>query len=193
MKGLVHIIGDRVYENGMLGKRGSNQYIKAKEFGLDPPLVSKETRLKLSEKSKYNSIKWFSNPENKEKHRLSMREAVKKYPKSYTASNRGRTKQIEKYGVKFQGKWEFEFFEYCIDSEIEIERNETGFPYQWNGERLYFPDFYLPKLKLFVEVKGYETERDRAKWRDFPFKLKVIRVKEINQIRNQIPLCLGTK
>lgn len=33
-----------------------------------------------------------------------------------------------------------------------------------NGWHLYFPDFYLPDYNLYVEVKGYETERDRCKW-----------------------------
>jgi hypothetical protein len=36
---------------------------------------------------------------------------------------------------------------------------------------------------LYVEVKGYETDRDRAKWRDFPKKLCIIKEAEIKQIR----------
>lgn len=51
------------------------------------------------------------------------------------------------------------------------------------GDRTYYPDFYLPQDDLFIEVKGYETERDRAKWRDFPLKLKVIRKSDIEKFR----------
>lgn len=58
-----------------------------------------------------------------------------------------------------------------------------GFTYTWNGERTYFPDFYIESLDLYVEVKGYETDRDRAKWLHFPKKLCIIKAAEIKKIR----------
>jgi len=112
-----------------------------------------------------------------------MKRAVEKYPGSYGASNRGRTKRIDKHGISFQGKWELEFYEWCLSNSIKIIRPEEGFPYVWEGSRTYFPDFYLPDHDLFVEVKGYETERDRAKWKAFPRKLTVVRRQQIEQIR----------
>ena len=63
-----------------------------------------------------------------------------------------------------------------------------GFPYIWNGERTYFPDFYIESLDLYVEIKGYETDRDKAKWKQFPKKLRVIKKKEINEIKKN---CFG--
>ena len=30
---------------------------------------------------------------------------------------------------------------------------------------MYFPDFYLEDLNLYIEVKGYERERDLTKWK----------------------------
>lgn len=111
-----------------------------------------------------------------------MKLAVKKYPESYTSSNRGRTKQIVKYGLKFQGKWELTFYEYCLTSNIKILRTNEGFPYNWNGDRTYFPDFYLPDLDVYIEVKGYEVERDTAKWRDFPKTLIVIKKEQMKSI-----------
>jgi len=36
---------------------------------------------------------------------------------------------------------------------------------------------------LYIEVKGYETDRDRAKWLQFPKKLRIIKENEILQIR----------
>lgn len=36
---------------------------------------------------------------------------------------------------------------------------------------------------LYVEVKGYEAERDRAKWSVFPFKLMIVKKKEIDEIQ----------
>jgi hypothetical protein len=32
----------------------------------------------------------------------------------------------------------------------------------------YFPDFYLPETEEYIEIKGYKTERDEAKWKYFP-------------------------
>ena len=39
-------------------------------------------------------------------------------------------------------------------------------------------DFYISDLDLYVEIKGYETEKDRCKWRDFPHKLIVLKKEE---------------
>lgn len=43
--------------------------------------------------------------------------------------------------------------------------------------------FYLPELDLYIEVKGYERERDLAKWKVVP-NLRVFKLKEINAIKN---------
>ena len=32
----------------------------------------------------------------------------------------------------------------------------------------YTPDFYLTDLKQYVEIKGYKTAKDQAKWDQFP-------------------------
>jgi hypothetical protein len=69
------------------------------------------------------------------------------------------------------------------DMEIDIK---DGFEYEWNGTRLYFPDFYLPAFDLYVEVKGFETDRDQAKWSAFPHKLGIVRKNEIKQIENDL-------
>ena len=68
-----------------------------------------------------------------------------------------------------------------------------GFPYNWNGDRTYFPDFYLPELSEYVEVKGYKTERDVAKWQQFPNKLRLILKEDIIQIqKNEFVLMNAT-
>jgi len=146
----------------------------------NPDYVLKdETRQKLIESNK----KQIWNEERKLKHSKSMKKAVEENPESYTSSNRGRTKQIIFDGIKFQGKWELEFYQYCKTNNIQIERSNEWYEYEWNGTRKYFPDFYLREKNLYVEVKGYETERDRAKWSSFPKELKVIRKDDIMAIR----------
>ena len=42
----------------------------------------------------------------------------------------------------------------------------SGFSYVHETvERIYYPDFYLPDLDLWVEIKGYQTDKDLAKWK----------------------------
>lgn len=166
----------------MLGKKGGNQYTKAKKLGLPKPKITDITRKKLSEASK----KQIWNAERKKKLSESMKLAVQKYPQSYNSSNRGRTKQIEFDNIKFQGKWELEFYLYCKNNNIKIIKNNKSFDYFWNGNRKYFPDFYLPDIDLYIEVKGYQVDRDLAKWNHFPEKLKIIRKKDIYDIRKCI-------
>ena len=129
-----------------------------------------------------NKTQW-QNPEIVEKHRSSMRRAVENNPESYTSSNRGRTKQIIVDEIKFQGQWEVDFYLWAKAEGLNPERPTESFEYIWNGTRLYHPDFFIPSLDLYVEVKGYETDRDRSKWSQFPKKLCIIKEQEIKQIR----------
>jgi hypothetical protein len=176
----VHPSKTEAWFNAMRSKKGSgsNQWTKANQTGI-PYVVREETRKKLSESGK----KQVWSEERKANHRLAMAKAVADNPESYTSSNRGRTKQIVVDGIKFQGKWELEFYQYCKSTDVKICRSNEWFEYEWNGIRKYFPDFYLPEYDLYVEVKGYETDRDRAKWKAFPKQLKVIRKQDIIDIR----------
>lgn len=115
-----------------------------------------------------------------------MKEAVKRCPESYTSSNRGRTKQILVDGIKLQGQWEVDFYNWAKSANLSPIRSTESFPYEWNGERLYHPDFYIPSLDLYIEVKGYETDRDRAKWLHFPKNLAIIKSKQIQEIRKGV-------
>lgn len=164
----------------MLGKKGTNQYIKAKMLGLPKPVISNETRNKLKEASK-NKV-WTNDMRSNLS--IAMKKAVINNPESYSAGNQGRAKVYEIDGVKLKGKWEVKFYLWCKHNDILVDRPSQGFEYEWNGSRLYFPDFYLPTYDLYVEVKGYETDRDRAKWKYFPHKLGIVRNNEIKQIDN---------
>lgn len=169
----------KVPSYGMLGKIGSNQFLNAKKLGLEKPIVSVTTKEKLRNAAK--SKIWDDRA--RLKHSIAMKNAVEKNPESYTSSNRGRTKEIIYDGMKFQGNWELDFYKWCQSKNILCIRNIQGFEYIWNGKRTYYPDFYIPSLDLYVEVKGYETERDKSKWSCFPNKLYVIKKTEIIAIR----------
>jgi hypothetical protein len=129
-----------------------------------------------------NKRQW-NDPVIVEKHKASMRKAVQNNPESYSSSNRGRTKQIIVDGIKLQGQWEVDFYQWAKEQNLTPRRPNTAFKYVWNGERWYHPDFYIPALDIFVEVKGYETDRDRAKWSQFTKKLCIVKETAINEIR----------
>jgi len=141
--------------------------------------LTPEARQRLIE---INQGKTWSD-EKKANHSRVMKNAVRGNPESYTSSNRGRTRQIIVDGIKFQGRWEVDFYLWAKSQGLNPRRPTESFTYEWNGTRSYFPDFYIESLDLYVEVKGYETDRDRAKWLTFPKKLRIIKSLEIKQIR----------
>lgn len=89
-----------------------------------------------------------------------------------------KTRIHEYKGVKLHGKWELQYAKWLDNNNIKWRRPNEKFVYIFeNKERFYTPDFYLIETNEYVEIKGYETEKDRSKWRDFPLKLKVIKGK----------------
>jgi hypothetical protein len=77
------------------------------------------------------------------------------------------------------GSWEIAVAKFMDSKNINWIRNKTGFPYLYIGSiHSYFPDFYLPDFNFYIEVKGYETDKDHEKWKQFPNELKIIRYKE---------------
>lgn len=148
-------------KSGLISKSYSNQYTKAKLEGRSY-VITEETRKKISDSSKL----FKHSEESKLKLRISMRKAVLNNPDSYTASNiSGRTPIIVYSGVKLKGSWEVETAKWLDRQNIVWHNTIKGFDYEWqNSIHTYFPDFYLPDYDVYIEVKGYERERDRAKW-----------------------------
>jgi hypothetical protein len=160
--------------------KGTNHFIKSKQLGLPLPLVSEETKKKMSEASK----KRVWSEEQRMKHSESMKTAVKKHPDSYTKNNVvGRVKNIDYNGFKLKGKWELIVAKWLDKNQIKWEHETKSFEYEWNGKRNYYPDFYLPDFDFFIEVKGYVTDRDLSKWKNIT-NLKVFKLNEINKIKN---------
>lgn len=176
----IHIKGNTKKD---LNRVGSNQFTKAKRLGLPRPILSKESIIKSIETRRKNGT---LNRTDIQKKRLSiaMKKAVENHPESYTSSNRGRAKQIIYDNIKFTGQWEVDFYKWAKSQKLNPSRPKNGFKYIWNGERTYFPDFYLSSLNVYVEVKGYETDRDRAKWNSFTQILCIVKKNEIKEIRN---------
>ena len=162
---------------------GANQFTYAKKMGLPKPVVSQESIDKgIATKKKNGTLN--KTLAQRQAGSIAMKKAVANNPESYTSSNRGRAKQIIYDGIKFIGQWEVDFYKWAIDNNLSPKRPTVGFHYEWNGLRTYFPDFYLPTLNVYVEVKGYETDRDKSKWNSFTNKLCIVKKKEIQDIRN---------
>ena len=162
-----------------LGIKGCNQYTKAAQLGLDKPQVTLETRSKLSHANQGRRM----SDEEKLRRSDSMKKAVALHPDSYTKNNiAGRVTNIEYNGVKLKGSWELLVAKWLDSYDIKWQHEVKGFSYNWNGTRMYYPDFYLPDLDLYLEVKGYERERDRAKWSSVP-NLIIFKLKEITEIK----------
>ena len=118
-----------------------------------------------------------------------MKRIIQENPESYSSKNVcGRNKQIEYNGIRLNSSWELIVVKWFEENGIFWKRNEVGFKYYWEEKQkyhTYFPDFYLPDSDRYVEVKGYETDRDRCKWKVVE-NLRIIKKKEIEQIKNLI-------
>lgn len=85
--------------------------------------------------------------------------------------------------IKVMGRWELEYVKYLDKNNINWIPNKNKFYYEFSelkrGNGYYIPDFYLIDENCYVEIKGYETNKDRAKWKWFPHKLKILKRKEL--------------
>lgn len=176
------IVLDRKGEkNPKFGKKGCNQFTKAKSEGKIVK-ISDETRNKLGSANRGR----MQSDNERAKRSLVMKKAVKEHPDSYSASNlNGRTKKILYNGIVLDGSWEYEVAKWLDKNSISWTKDVKGFEYEWHGKRTYFPDFYLPDLDIYVEVKGFERERDRIKWKVVE-NIVILKRKEILKIMNNI-------
>jgi len=128
---------------------------------------------------------------NKELWKQKISIGIKKYisnnPDKYIGTyKRGYVKTYIYKNIKLQGTYELKFAIWCDKNNINFLRNKIGFDYFYlNKTHKYFPDFYLPELNEYVEVKGYKTIKDYFKWTQFP------KDKKINIVDSRVMKKLG--
>ena len=141
---------NRVYKNGMLGKKGTNQFTYAVKHGLEKPVNGN--------KGKPGT---FKNKKHTE-------ESKRKISEKLSVNNKGgRAKWYDVAGQKVQGTWERDIALKLEDlgiSWIKLKTNKDTLKYVMHGkERSYTPDFYLPEFDMFFEIKGFWWGNDREK------------------------------
>lgn len=85
----------------------------------------------------------------------------------------------------YQGFWccssyELAYVIYCLEHNIDIQQNKDKYEYMYNGKsHTYLPDFI--QNDTYIEIKGYETAQDKAKYKSIPKnkKLKVLYKKDL--------------
>ena len=84
--------------------------------------------------------------------------------------------------------WEVKYAEYLDIHDIEWEYEKYKFKYADvdSGSHYYFPDFYLPKTKEFVEIKGYMDAKSEFKIlecvKNYNLKIVVLRKEDLKQL-----------
>ena len=86
--------------------------------------------------------------------------------------------------IKVDGSWELAFCKFADEHKLSWMRNKKRFPYiKPDGKHsTYQPDFYVEDWGSYVEVKGYETDLDKAKWSQFPEPLVILRKEQIGKL-----------
>lgn len=119
--------------------------------------LTKETDLRLKNLS--NSLKEYysNNPKEKIYHREETKQIISEKRINFLENNPNQNiKWYDVDGIKVQGKWE-------LNTALWLNKLN----YKWNrkrleflGHRRYTPDFYLPELNIYIEVKGFMRDRD---------------------------------
>ena len=148
-------------KTGEVKRKPSNQYIKSNELGLPKPEMTDETKFKCGNGWRGKT----HTPEQIQQLSNTMQKVVQNNPNySYSATSKRFKKSIYK-GFHMDSSWELIFAQYLDKFNIKWVKNSKGFKYIWeNRERTYYPDFYLEDYNLYIEIKGHESERDRAKY-----------------------------
>lgn len=72
-------------------------------------------------------------------------------------------------GFSMHGSWELALAEYLNNKNIKWIRPKDKFKYYFDKSwHWYHPDIYLIDFDIYIEVKGCITEKDLAKWEQFP-------------------------
>lgn len=82
--------------------------------------------------------------------------------------------------VYLDSSYEVFYAQYLDRCGTQWTKNKIRFDYIWEEQtRYYIPDFYLKDTDEYIEIKGFQTDKDLAKWKHFPYKLTVLFCKDL--------------
>ena len=89
-------------------------------------------------------------------------------------------------GYWCDSSWELAFVIYNIDNNIKFERNKIGYEYLYKGKKhKYYPDYIISNV--LHEIKGYETDKDKEKYKGVKdISLKILYKKDIQHMINYV-------
>lgn len=122
-------------------------------------------------------------------------------PKSYTGSlkycsiacsqRHTRTSQhvVAADGTVMDSWWEAALGGVLALRKITFQRNDRSQGVEWNGtDTWYSPDFHLPSLEMWVEVKGQIREVDSIKWKAFREQIGPLAVLDQESLEALLPM-----
>lgn len=171
-------------------EKANNQYTKAKKMNIEYIPTEKEIEGRKRNSIARNKKRWES-PGARERQSLAIKAAIERNPEAYSSSNvSGRAKLYDATDslgnkCKVKGRWELLVSEWLTEQRIRWIIPKDGFKYEFNGIRTYFPDFYLIDENRYIEVKGFERDTDRIKWKSVD-NLILLKKEEINSIKKKI-------
>jgi hypothetical protein len=176
---------DSMHPKGMLGKEPVNKNKTLEEqHGVEKAKIIKEKMSKA-----LIGHAWITDSEKLKNFKLKASErAYKRHANGWQGAI-GRCKKIKYIShiageVILDGGWELIVAKYFDKLNIKWTKNKKRFKYIFeNKDRFYTPDFYLFDSDMYIEVKGYETNLDKAKWEQFPEKLEVWKKEKIKEIK----------
>lgn len=135
---------DRIkHPNGMLGKKGKNQFTKAELLGINKPTVTEETRKKMSKSSTGRS------PSEATRKKLSI--AAKN--RNFGGVNQSRW--IEYNGVTLGSSYELAVAKSMDESGVKWETcSKLNYVDNEGHSRSYTPDFYLREYDVYLDPKN---------------------------------------
>ena len=156
--------------------RGSNQFTLAKKEGRTVE-ISETTREKFRVLLKSRSAEF-----NAETAKKISKTILEKAARGEWHTSVAKKMHHSFNGIDLHGSWEYKYALYLENNKIKWERCKESFKYFFQDKwRTYTPDFYLSETDEYVEIKGYKTKKDDAKWSQFPSHrtLKILMKKEL--------------
>lgn len=124
--------------------------------------------------------KLIAEPERESRRRLHISESMRRFGGYRQGSGQGKKGWYQGYWC--DSTYELVYVIYNLDHGIAFSRNTERLEYVCGSRKAtWMPDFILPD-GVYVEIKGYEDARARAKFDQFSRSLRVLKREDMNEM-----------